>query len=266
MLLTSSAGAAVAPFVPEIDDVMVYNAPWLKATTACTDSRPAYEMADRLRSAGFEAAVIFTVYSQTPLPSAFLCYLADFPLRLAHCRENPYQLLTDWVPEPEPESLLRHEVRRQLDLVGTVGCRITNERLSFHVTDEALYRALRLLYQIGLKQEEPWAVIHPGANAPSRRYAPEKFTQVARLLAEEIGLQVVFTGSELERPLVEQIRTLAGVRSWSLAGCLDLGELGAVLALALLLISNNTGPVHIAAAVGTPIVDLYALTNPQHTP
>ena len=45
--------------------------------------------------------MIFTVYSQSPLPSAMICYLADIPLRLAHCRENPYHLLTDWVPDPE---------------------------------------------------------------------------------------------------------------------------------------------------------------------
>ncbi len=57
-----------------------------------------------------------------------------------------------------------------------------------------------------------------------------------------------------------------GVPSFSLAGELDLGELAALLAMAPLLIANNTGPVHIAAAVGTPVVDLYALTNPQHTP
>jgi hypothetical protein len=50
-----------------------------------------------------------------------LCYLADIPLRLAHCRENPYQLLTDWVRDPKPEHLVRHEVHRQLDLVESVG-------------------------------------------------------------------------------------------------------------------------------------------------
>src|SRR5687767_11851045 len=54
--------------------------------------------------------------------------------------------------------------------------------------------------------------------------------------------------------------------SLSLAGTLDLGHLAALLSHAPVLISNNTGPVHIAAAVGTPVVDLYALTNPQHTP
>jgi len=59
---------------------------------------------------------------------------------------------------------------------------------------------------------------------------------------------------------------MAGAPSRSLAGELDLGELAALIARAPLLVSNNTGPVHVAAAVGTPVVDLYALTNPQHTP
>jgi len=57
-----------------------------------------------------------------------------------------------------------------------------------------------------------------------------------------------------------------GVPSDSLAGDLRLSDLAALLSAAPLLLSNNTGPVHIAAAVGTPVVDLYALTNPQHTP
>src|SRR5205823_10316288 len=128
-LLTSPAGAEVAPLVSEIDEVIVYDAPWIKATAARTDSRPEHAMAERLRAAGFDGAIVFTVYSQNPLPAAFLCYLADIPLRLAHCRENPYQLLTDRVPDPEPERGVRHEVRRQLDLVGTIGARTDDERL-----------------------------------------------------------------------------------------------------------------------------------------
>jgi lipopolysaccharide heptosyltransferase II len=238
----------------------------MKATAPRADSRPEYATADRLRRGRFDAAVIFTVYSQSPLPSAFLCHLADIPLRLAHCHENPYQLLTDWVPDPEPARFVRHEVRRQLDLVAAVGCRTDNERLSFRVTDDALRRVLYHLYRVGLDQEAPWVVIHPGATAPSRRYPPEGFTEAARRLVAEAGCQVVFTGSAAEAELVEAIRAGMGAPSFSLAGRLGLAELGALLALAPLLIANNTGPVHLAAAVGTPVVDLYALTNPQHTP
>jgi ADP-heptose:LPS heptosyltransferase len=80
------------------------------------------------------------------------------------------------------------------------------------------------------------------------------------------GVRVVLTGDAGERALVEAVGEAAGVAAPSLAGRLDVGELAALLARAPLLVSNNTGPVHVAAAVGTPVVDLYALTNPQHTP
>jgi lipopolysaccharide heptosyltransferase II len=265
-LLTSPSGAEAASLVPEIDEVIVYEAPWLKATTARADSRPEYAMADELRQHGFDGAVIFTVYSQNPLPSAFLCYLADIPLRLAHCHENPYQLLTDWVPDPEPQRMTRHEVRRQLDLVASIGCNTPDERLSLRVPEAARREALDLLDRLGVDRSRPWVVIHPGATAPSRRYPPDSYAAVARRLALEEGWTVVFSGSEPERELVERVRAAMEAPSLSLVGALDLAGLAAVLSLAPLLIANNTGPVHVAAAVGTPVVDLYALTNPQHTP
>ncbi|MBV8882757.1 MAG: lipopolysaccharide heptosyltransferase II [Chroococcidiopsidaceae cyanobacterium CP_BM_RX_35] len=265
-LLTSAAGAATAKLVPEVDEVMVYDAPWLKATAPRIDSTPEYEMAEQLRQLQFDAAVIFTVYSQNPLPSAFLCYLANIPLRLAHCHENPYQLLTHWVKDPEPENFIRHEVRRQLDLVATVGCQTNNEGLSLQVPEPARCRVQDILQKLGWEREHLWVVIHPGATAPSRRYPPEGFAAVVRRLVMDMGIPVIFTGTEPERELVESIQTAVGVPTHSLVGKLNLSELVAILAIAPILIANNTGPVHIAAAVGTPVVDLYALTNPQHTP
>jgi ADP-heptose:LPS heptosyltransferase len=82
----------------------------------------------------------------------------------------------------------------------------------------------------------------------------------------KFGIQVVFSGTKGERELIRRIQDRIDVQTLSLAGELSLAEFAALLSLAPLLISNNTGPVHIAAAVGTPVVDLYALTNPQHTP
>jgi lipopolysaccharide heptosyltransferase II len=265
-LLTSSGGAAVAPFVPEIDATIAYDAPWVKASEPRASSGADRAMIDRLRRAGFDAAVIFTVFSQNPLPAALLCCLADIPLRLAHCRENPYQLLTNWIPDPEPARTIRHEVRRQLDLVAAVGCRTDDEHLSFQVPQAARARVIRLLAEIELDRDRPCVVIHPGATAPSRRYSPEHFAAAARELSRLHGTQIIYTGTERERDEIEYIRHRMGAPSWSLAGRLNLGELGALLSVAPLLIANNTGPVHIAAAVGTPVVDLYALTNPQHTP
>jgi ADP-heptose:LPS heptosyltransferase len=111
-----------------------------------------------------------------------------------------------------------------------------------------------------------WVVVHPGASAPSRRFRAEGFAEVARSLLLEFGVYTVFTGLRNEKRLVERIQAMMDVPSFSLVGKLNLAELAALLQRAPLLISNNSGPVHIAAAVGTPVVDLYALTNPQHTP
>ncbi len=269
-LLTSAAGAAVARMVPEVDEVMVYEAPWMKPAGertglpagAATD----LGMIEHLRCRAFDAAVIFTVYSQNPLPAALFCHLAGVPLRLAHCRENPYALLTDWVREEEPERFVRHEVQRQLDLVAAVGAPAADERLSISVSDAARERVRRKLAARGVDLSSPWLVAHPGATAPSRRYPPELFAEAARLIAVEYGEQIVFSGSVAERALVDGVRCAMVEPSISVAGELDLEELVALVAEAPLLVSNNTGPAHIAAATGTPVVDIYALTNPQHTP
>lgn len=265
-LMTSSAGAAIVPLLLDIDDLIVYDSPWLKATASRKNSEPEYDIIALLRERNFDAAVIFTVYSQNPLPSAFLCYMADIPLKLAHCHENPYQLLTDWIKDPEPEQFTRHEVQRQLDLVASIGSETEDKRMKIRIPEVAKSRVQYLLEEIGINQEQPWLVIHPGASAISRRYPPESFANVARNLVKDCHIQVIFTGTEPEKDLVESIRFEMQTPSYSLVSRLDLGELAALLDKAPLLISNNTGPVHIAAAVGTPIIDLYALTNPQHTP
>lgn len=263
-LLTSTAGAQVAPFIREIDQVITFAAPWMKATGDGPTMDGA--MIVQLAARSFDAAVIFTVYSQNPLPAAYLAYLAGIPLRLAHCRENPYRLLTHWVPEPEPAKGVRHEVRRQLDLVAATGARTADDRLSFRVPRSAREQAWRTLIPLGINGDRPLVVAHPGASASSRRYPPEMFARALELIARDTGCHLVLTGDEHEVALVESIRDSMTAPSHSFAGRLDLGGLGALIAAADVLVSNNTGPVHIAAALGTPVVDLYALTNPQHTP
>jgi lipopolysaccharide heptosyltransferase II len=249
-----------------VDDVLVYDAPWMKATPH--RSMPDVDLATiaTLRDRRFDAAAIFTVYSQDPLPAAFLCSLAAIPLRLAQTREKAYGLLTDAVPDPEPERFVRHEVRRQLDLVATVGCRTEDERLSLRVGRAAASRVARLLDDLGVDAAaRPWAVIHPGASAPSRRYPPEGFAEVARRLVADHGWDVVVAGGHGDEDAADRIlATAPGLRS--VVGALDLEELASLLAASPLLIANNSAPAHLAAAVGTPVVDLYALTNPQHAP
>jgi lipopolysaccharide heptosyltransferase II len=268
-LLTSAAGAAVARLIPLIDEAITYDAPWMKATAPHADPTADLALIERLRSGAFDAAVIFTCFSQSPLPAALLCFLAGIPLRLAHCRENAYQLLSERVSECEPEGGVRHEVVRQLDLVAAVGYHTADDRLALEVPPEAKVAMTRRLCDLGLERRSrsvPWAVLHPGATAASRRYPAEQYAAVARRLVSEHGWRLLYTGGEGERELVEQVIAGSGVPGVNLAGALSLEELAALIARAPLLITNNTGPAHIAAAVGTPVVDLYAQTNPQHTP
>ncbi|HKY33646.1 MAG TPA: glycosyltransferase family 9 protein [Candidatus Polarisedimenticolia bacterium] len=264
-LLTSPAGRPAAGLIAAVDQVIVHRAPWVKPGAAAEAGRGVLGLAARLRSGSFDGAVIFTVYSQSPLPAALLCHLADIPLRLAHCRENPYQLLSHWIRETDPGPSVRHETRRQLDLASWAAAPPADEAIALRIPPRAHAAAAAALAPAG-GADRPLVALHPGASAPSRRYPPERFARMAKLLVRELGCRVVFTGSRAERPLVEGIRRAMGAPSSSAAGRLTVAGTAALLAQAAAVVTNNTSASHIAAGVGTPVVVLYALTNPQHQP
>lgn len=270
-LLTSRASAALAPHLAMVDDVMAWDAPWVRHDSAADVQHLSADIRDcaaTLAARQFDAAVIFTVYSQSALPAALLCSLAGIPLRLAHCRENPYGLLSDWVRDTEPDTPPRHEAQRQLDLVAHIGARTRDPRLRFALHAADKQAVTQLLATLGARRgNRRVVVLHPGATAASRRWPAAHFAGVARELAQRTGALVMVTGSAGEASLVASVCALAAHRAvMPMAGRLSLGQMGALLAAADLLVSNNSGPVHMAAALGTPVVDLYALTNPQHTP
>jgi len=262
-LWCSPSAAQAARACGLLDEVLPFKAPWMKHA----HPSPLVHGIAQLQAGRFEAAVIFTSCTQSALPAAMACLQAGIPLRLAHSREQPYHLLTHWVHDQEEvHADMRHEVRRQLDLVASLGWSPPHERLRFEVSREDEARGLAMLRQHGLSEGRPYVVMHPGASAPSRRYPAERFGMVAEALWRCRGVRTVFTGTEEDRPLVARARAQVRSHAIDLSGHLSLGELGGVIAQASLLVSNNTGPVHVAAALSTPVVDLYVLTNPQHTP
>lgn len=271
-LLASASGAAAADVVPLVDEVIRFDAPWVRQPAAGADAAQegaALGAAERglialLMKRQFDAAIIFTVHSQSPLPAALLCLLAGIPLRLAHCRENPYGLLSDWVREPEPHAIQRHEVERQLALVERVGYRTRDDRLRFDVDATARATVLRRLLRAGVDPSRPYVVVHPGASAPSRRWPAVDFGRAADLLGYDH--QIVLVGGPAEVALVDQMLAAMRAPAAVLVDELSLAELGALIQGAAVLLANNSAPAHIAAAVGTPVVVLYAQTNPQHTP
>jgi len=138
-LLTSPQGAAIGRELPFIDDVIVFDAPWVKSVDTRPSPSATAALLRRLHARAYDAAVVFTVYSQSALPAAMLLYQADVPLRAAHCRENPYALLTHWQADSDrdPHAGVRHEVERQIDLVTSLGVDVVHTRLQFPVRADA---------------------------------------------------------------------------------------------------------------------------------
>jgi lipopolysaccharide heptosyltransferase II len=267
-LLTSPAGAALARELPFVDETIAFAAPWMKHG-APADGEATAALVERLKAGRHDGAAIFTVCTQSPLPSALVCYLAGIPRRLAHVRENPYELVNDAVRDPDVDVRqgVRHEVERQLALVAATGATIDDPALVFPVAQAARASMLAKATAAGVDRSRPWLLVHPGATAPSRRYPLAAFGEALRRLdrGTSDARQVVIAGGPDD--VADAAALAAQVRgAVSVAGLLTLPELAALVERAALLLCNNSGPAHIAAAVGTPVVDLYALTNPQHTP
>lgn len=314
-LLASSIGAQVGKLNPDIDEVIVYAAPWMDPWHKLPqDSEREQRMIAQLKDQHFDGAIIFTSFRQSPLPAAYLCYLADIPLRAAASIDGPGSLLTTRHKHPER---MMHEVERGLDLVHALGIEAAGRDLVLHIPPEATERlcrgdsmheligessplygphSLRPCWQasqlppcnsVGAtgamnvarttltypdqfdKQHHdssPLVVVHPGCSMPARTYPWEMYAEVIDLLVQQLGVRVAVTGAEDERPLVAQIcERISPASSASvipLAGVLAFPELCALIKRAELTITNNTGPMHIAAAVKTPVVALFALTNP----
>lgn len=270
-LLASRAGTAVAQHLPMVDEAIRFDAPWIKSPGAVDEAQDfglrENELIDQLRARRFDAAIIFTVCTQSALPAALWCRLAGIPLRLAHSRENPYGLLTNWIIDNEVVADgMRHEVERQLALVAAVGLHPTDEHLVFEPGAAHTEQCRQRMAAAGVDPARRYFIVHPGATAASRRYPAEWFGTAAEAISRQTGSVAIYTGSASEQALIDAARERMTQPSFSLAGRLELGEFAALIAGAQVLVTNNTGPVHIAAALGTPVVDLYALTNPQHTP
>jgi lipopolysaccharide heptosyltransferase II len=264
ILLASPAGAQVGALDPDIERVLLYEAPWVDPWQELPrDSQREQQMIARLKEEQFDGAIIFTSFRQSALPAAYLCYLADIPLRAAASVDGPGSLLTTRHRHPER---LMHEVERGLDLVGALGIHTNEDGLVLQVPLEAQQEAERYLVAQNANQRHPLVVVHPGCSMPARTYPWEMYAELIDLLVGQLGASVMVTGAKDERVLVEQVwgGVSANYRAYvsGMAGELAFPALCALLQRADLVITNNTGPMHIAAAVKTPVVALFALTNP----
>ena len=264
-VLTSSMAAGIVPFIPEIDDVIVFDLPWIKVKETIA-SEEIFALVQQLTQRSFDAAIIFTVFSQNPLPAAMIAYMAGIPLRLAYCRENPYELLTSWVPDKEPYSFIQHQVERDLNLVHSIGASTDDNRLQLAVGDSVKEAVQNKLKDIGLDPSRQCVIFHAPVSEKKREYPVPYWVEAAKDLIDKKGFQILFTGAGPEKELCDALASQTGKKAFSVAGSFSLQQFIALIKQAPVVVSVNTGTVHIAAAVNTPVVVLYAQTNPQHTP
>lgn len=256
-LLASPAGSTAVPLLPWIDEVIVWRASWQDVGNRVPfDPAQERELIDILAARNFDAALIFSSFSQTPHVPGYVCYLAGIPLRAGESKEFGGNTLSDG-PSGTPEST--HQVERNLWLIESVGFPVRDRQLAVRISDAARAALPRLLASAGIDESQPYVLLHPGASAPARRYPPERFGRIARLLLER-GRQVLVTGVEREQAVLEVVLAEAP-RAARLTGGASLEEYAALVERAQVVICNDSLPLHLADAIGTPEIVLFSGTD-----
>lgn len=262
-LLASPVGSQIAPLLPWIDAVMVWEAIW-QAISAKPSLDPQRERAfiQELRAHDFEAAIIFTSFSQSPHPPAYACYLAGIPIRVAHSKEFGGGVLTH-CPEPPPDA--GHQVDRNLAVLEQIGIAMQDTALELNIPLEVQIKAHHILESAGVDVETRFILLAPGASCSARRYDLDRFASVMRLLARQTGLPQIIVGSPREAGLLEPLVALAhqsGLEQVkSVVGKTSVPELAALIQRASLVVANNSASLHIADAFERPMVILYSGTE-----
>lgn len=247
-LLCGPRGRQAAELLPGVDDILVHRAPWIDPEPEPVDRDATLALADRLAARGFDRALILTSFHQSPLPLALLLRLAGVPEIAATSVDYPGSLLD--VRHLVDDDV--HEVERSLSLVAALGYTLPRG------DDGRLRIRRRAAPPPGLVP--PYVVVHPGASVPARAWAPERHAELVEALVAA-GRRMVVTGGPGEAGLTARVAAgRPGVRD--LGGQTSLGELAEVLAGTDAIVVGNTGPAHLAAAVGTPVVSLFAPTVP----
>jgi ADP-heptose:LPS heptosyltransferase len=255
-LLAGSAGCEVGRLNPDIDETILYHAPSEDVYFRLPQD-PEREMAtiEALKVRNFDAAIIFTSYKQSALPVAYLCYLAGIPLRAAGSFEGSGSLLTHRHRYEETVPI-KHETLRGLELTESLGFPPVEPEMVLVPREEDEEGAKRLLEQHSI---ERFVVVHPGSSASSRTYPAERYASVAEELADKGGLPVLVTGGLGEEDLTRQVAGSGGI---PLGGKTSFGEFVSLIGRATVVVTNNTGTTHVASALKTPVVTVFAGTNP----
>jgi len=248
VMLCGPRGQQAARLLPDVDDVLVWRAPWIDPEPEPVDPADVADLVERLRALRLDEAVVFTSFHQSALPLALLLRLAGVPRIAAISADYPGSLLD--VRHRVDDDL--HEVQRGLSLAVAAGFAPAPD-------DPGTLAVRRPLPDTTALTGPPgYVVLHPGASVPAREWPAERCAEAVQALVAD-GRRVVVTGGPGE---VDLTRRVAGTAALDLGGRTGFPELAGVLDRAAAVVVGNTGPAHLAAAVGTPVVSLFAPVVP----
>jgi lipopolysaccharide heptosyltransferase I len=249
--------AAILAGHPAVDDVIVADTRgWRRERPGLPAMREAFAVARRLRREAFDVALDL----QGLMKSAMLTALTRAPRRIGFAagwsREWPATLLTN--ERVRPPAGARHVVDQYLALARPLGIEATRVEFGLPADAAADARADELLTGAGIKPRDRLVLVNPGAGRPDKRWPVERFRDLAQRLADEAGARVLALWGPGEEG---DARAIVGATTGALlAPPTTLRDLTALARRARLVIAGDTGPLHIAAAVGTPCLGLYGPT------
>lgn len=246
-LVCAPSGRAAADLLPGVARVECWEAAWIAAEPQPVSRAALEAYVQRVAALRVDRAFVFTSFHQSPLPAALLLRMAGVPWIAAISEDYPGSLL-DLRRRGVPDDI--HEVERALSLVRAAGFALPPH-------DDARL-AMRVAECNPLPPGRPYVVVHPGATVPARAWSPAANRALVAALAAR-GERVIVTGSPTERELCAFV---AGEEAADACGTTSFAQLARVIADAEAIVVGNTGAAHVAAAVGTPVVSLFAPTIP----
>lgn len=210
-----------------------------------------FEMLNELRIARFDAA--FVAYPRFRV--AFLVWLAGIPIRVG-TGYRWYSFLFNKKVFEHRKTVEKHEAEYNLSLIHAAGCALP-ARPQVRLAISAMENVVDGVRQsLGVTDADRLALLHPGSGGSARDWKSENFSKLAVALAHK-GFRVVITGGTADQALVDKIAAEAGSAATPFVSTLSLREFGAFIHTAKIFIANSTGPLHIAAAVGTPVIGFF---------
>jgi heptosyltransferase II len=195
--------------------------------------------------------------------SALMMFLGRVPERVGYATDGRQWMLTNAVTAA---SNVGHQVNYYLNLAKVLSATAERPSIEIEATGQERESARTLLAAEGIPRGSRFIVLNPGAAYGSaKRWHEDRFADVADRLATELGVQVAIIGSEAERPIADQIRDRLKMEAAVLSGKTSLEMLIGVLAESSLMITNDSGPMHIAAALGVPTVAIFGSTDEKAT-